>query len=234
MPRYTIAAWTVHLYTASGGVIGLFALLAAADGQPRLAFCLLLITALIDSTDGLFARGLHVKEHLPNFDGAAIDNVIDVLTYVWVPTFIMATEDLLPHRIWIVVPTIAAMYAYGQVNMKTEDSFFLGFPSYWNVIALYLFWLRPDDFVTIILIAIPSILTFIPTRYLYPSKNQILWKTSWGLGLIWLSIIVYLLLQESPSRVLILISLYYPVYYVTASFLVDWHIRRGKLQSTNS
>lgn len=227
------AAWLVHLYTASGGVIGAFALILAAEGSIRSAFLLLIVTILIDATDGLLARRVRVKEVVPDFDGAEMDNIIDVLTYVWIPVFIMASENLLPHRIWIIVPIIAAMYAYGQVNMKTEDSFFLGFPSYWNIIALYMYWLKPDGLSAILMVTIPAFLTFVPTRYLYPSKNRVLWKTSWGSGFIWLGLIVYLLSQENPDRTLILISLFYPVYYMVASFYVDWRIRRGELRAAN-
>jgi phosphatidylcholine synthase len=185
LTRTQATAWLVHLYTASGGLLGMFALIFAAHHETRGAFALLIFAMIIDATDGLLARRVKVWEVLPNFDGAEMDNIIDVLTYVWVPVFIMIFEELVPHPFWIFVPIMAAMYAYGQINMKTEDSFFLGFPSYWNIVALYMFWLRPEPPIAILMLVLPGIATFIPTRYLYPSKNQILWKTSWGLGMIW-------------------------------------------------
>ena len=141
MARRKLMAWLVHLYTASGGVIGLFALYEASRNNVRQSFLLLIVTGLIDGTDGILARKVNVRKVLPNFDGAMIDNVIDVLTYVWVPIFIIGSQNLLPHPLWLAVPVLAAMYAYGQVNMKTDDAFFLGFPSYWNGIALYMYWL---------------------------------------------------------------------------------------------
>ncbi len=232
MRNRRIAAWLVHLYTATGGVIGMFALLAAAKGDVREAFLLLIATAWIDATDGLLARRVRVRQVLPEFDGAMMDNVIDVFTYVWVPVFIIANEGLLPNQVWVAVPIIAAMYAYGQTNMKTEDSFFLGFPSYWNVIALYMYWLRPEPFWAVLMIVIPAILTFIPTRYLYPSKNRFLWRTSWGLAILWTPLMGYLLLQEEPNRTVVLISAYYPIYYLLASFYVDWRIRTGRPRHT--
>ncbi len=39
-----LAAWMVHLYTASGGVVGMFSLFAAAEGRIHDAFLLLLLT----------------------------------------------------------------------------------------------------------------------------------------------------------------------------------------------
>ncbi|MDX1992984.1 MAG: CDP-alcohol phosphatidyltransferase family protein [bacterium] len=220
------AAWGVHFYTATGGVIGVFALLLAAEGQVRVAFALLLLTMVIDATDGLLARRVRVSEVLPYFNGAEMDNVIDVFTYVWIPVFIMGHQGLLPHPVWLVPPVLAAMYAYGQVNMKTPDSYFLGFPSYWNIVALYLFWLRPPPVVAVLMVTLPALLTFIPTRYLYPSKNQTLWKTSWSLGAVWIALVVFLLAQEQPNRALVLLSLFYPLYYLIASFYVDWKLRR--------
>jgi phosphatidylcholine synthase len=223
-----LAAWLVHLYTASGGVVGMFALFAAAEGRIREAFLLLIATNIIDSTDGLMARRLRVREILPFFDGGMVDNVVDVLTFIWVPVFIMWKADLLPAPIWIAVPVLAALYAYGQVEMKTPDAFFRGFPSYWNVVALYLFWFHPAAVVAVLLILVPAVLTFIPTRYLYASKNDILWKTTWSLGAIWLAQVVYLLSQKDPAMLLVWLSLYYPAYYMIASFYVDWKIRSGQ------
>lgn len=221
-----IAAWLVHAYTATGGIIGMFALLAAAAGEVRLAFILLGITTLIDASDGFLARRARVSQVLPHFSGARMDDVIDVLTFVWVPVFIMASQNLLPHPLWIAVPVLAALYAYGQVNMKTEDAFFLGFPSYWNVVALYLFWLRPEPAIAVLMVVAPGVLSFIPTRYLYPSKNTLLWKTSWTFGLLWAALVLVLLTQPAPDERLVWLSLAYPAYYLIASFIVDWRLRR--------
>lgn len=215
----------------SGGVVGILALFAAADGQVRLAFLLLMVSMFIDATDGILARKARVRAVLPEFDGSMVDNVIDVLTFVWIPVFIMGSQNLLPHFAWIVVPVIAALYAYGQVNMKTDDAFFLGFPSYWNMIALYLYWLRPEPIIAILAVVIPGILSFIPTRYLYPSKNPTFAKASWALGAAWGLLILYLLTQENPDMRLIILSLYYPVYYMLLSFYLDIRIRQRQLRT---
>jgi len=229
MPTNKILSWMVHLYTATGGVIGMFALLLAADNRTSEAFLVLISTLIIDATDGMIARRLRVSEVLPEFSGAQMDNVIDVFTYIWIPVFIMVHEDLLPHPIMLAIPVFAAMYAYGQVEMKTPDSFFLGFPSYWNVIALYLYLLKPDAWLATILVVVPAILTFIPTRYLYPSKSNTLWRTSWGLGMIWVVMVMFMLLQDDPSSELIWASTFYPIFYLGASFYVDWRVRTGRL-----
>ncbi len=233
MSNRKIKAWLIHLYTASGGVVGMFALFAAANGQIRVAFMLLILAAMIDATDGIMARKVGVRMVLPKFDGAMIDNVIDVLTYVWVPVFIMGSQNLLPHPLWTAVPILASLYAYGQVNMKTEDAFFLGFPSYWNGIAIYMYWLKPIPIIAILMVVIPGILSFIPTRYLYPSKNPILSKTTWALGLPWGILVIYLLSQEKPDEGLVWLSLLYPTWYIVSSFYIDWRIRHNGLAASS-
>lgn len=224
--RKQTTAWLVHAYTMSGAVLGMAALIAVANGDPRLAFFFLVVSMFIDATDGLMARAIRISEVLPRFSGAQVDNAVDVLTFIFVPLFIIAYEGLLPHFLWIAIPTMAAMYAYGQIDMKTEDNFFRGFPSYWNIIALYMYWLRPDDFWAVMAIIVPSILTLIPTRYLYPSRNSVFWKTSWSLGILWFFMLLYLLYLPEPPLYLVLISLYYPAYYLLASFYVEYRIRR--------
>lgn len=235
MLRHKTLAWLVHLYTASGAVFGLLALLAtASDGDVRKAFLYLSIAALIDGTDGILARRVKVSELLPNFSGAYLDNAVDVLTYIFVPLFIIVYEGLLPAWWWIIPPTIAAMYAYGQVNMKTEDHYFLGFPSYWNLVALYMWWFQTTGWAAVAMVLVPTVLTFVPTRWLYPSRNSIFWRTSWTLGSIWMALLFYLLWTDSRDLTLISLSLYYPAYYVILSFYVDFKIRREARLSRTS
>lgn len=223
------AAWSVHFYTACGGLIGMVALLTAARGDLRTTFILLVFTMIIDGTDGILARRVRVREVLPRFDGASLDNVIDVLTYGYIPIFIMMQTGVLPHPAWALVPTAALLYAYGQVDMKTPDSFFLGFPSYWNVVALYLFWLRPAPPIAVAMVVIPAILTFVPTRYLYPSKNTVLWQVTWPLTVIWFVMLLVLLSQPTPNPTLVAISLFFPAYYLIASMWVEYRKRLGTL-----
>jgi len=221
------AAWLVHLYTAAGGFIGLYALFVAAEGQYELAFLLLGVTVAIDATDGLLARWIRVKEVLPTFDGAMVDNIIDFLTYIWVPAFILVHAEIIPHPLWSIIPVIAGLYVYGQTTMKTDDNFFLGFPSYWNIVALYLYLWQPGPVVAVLTLVIPGILSFVPTRYLYPSRNRFLAKTTWALAVPWLIAMVILLLQETPNPLLLAASALYPLYYLVASFYADYRIRRG-------
>jgi phosphatidylcholine synthase len=222
-----IIAWSVHIYTVAGGLIGLAALIAAAQGNLHTSFMMLMATVFIDSTDGTLARRAHIKQVLPDFDGSEVDNVIDFFTYVWIPVFIMWKAELLPHPILLGVPVVAALYAYGQVNMKSNEGYFIGFPSYWNIIALYLFWLHPAPVLAALMVLVPGILSFVPTRYLYPSRGGPLWRITYVLTALWLLLVLVLLFQTQPMRALILLSLLYPVYYMVASFYVEIRTRRA-------
>jgi phosphatidylserine synthase len=81
-------AWIAHLYTALGVLCALAATLAVVQSDYRAAFLWLGLQIFIDATDGALARALNVKERLPQFDGARLDDIIDYLTYVFVPVLL--------------------------------------------------------------------------------------------------------------------------------------------------
>jgi phosphatidylcholine synthase len=224
-PRLTqrTLAWGVHAYTMSGGALGMLALVAVVERQTPIALLLLAIAIVIDMTDGMLARKVKVSEVVPNFDGAKVDDLVDFLTYVWAPVLILYAEGLVSSPVWLLLPVIGSLYAYGRPGMKEVDgeAYFVGFPSYWNILVLYMYWLRPAEDVTIALLIIFCVLSFVPTRYLYPSKNPKYPLATLGLGAIWLILIGYLLAQSEPNNSLVVLSLFYPIYYLGASFFVE-------------
>ena len=123
---------------------------------------------------------------------------------------------------------LAGLYAYGQSAMKTREHYFLGFPSYWNVVALYLFWLRPGPAAAVACVVVPAALTFVPTRYLYPSRNGAFWRTNFVLGTAWVALVCWMLLQPAPTPALVWLSLGYPALYMALSFLVEYRLRAGQ------
>src|SRR5206468_4335568 len=164
-------AWLVHLYTAMGLVAaaGMAVLIVRGDDASfRTAFLLMMVATAIDATDGWLARKARVKEVLPGFDGGALDNQIDFLTYTALPLMLIWRAGLLPGDLaWLLLlPLLASAYGFSQVNVKTADGFFIGFPSYWNIVAYYLFTLQAPVWVSVAIITICSVLTFIPTLYL--------------------------------------------------------------------
>src|SRR5436189_120881 len=69
----------------------------------------------------------------------------------------------------LLLPLFASAYGFSQTEAKTEDGYFLGFPSCWNVVAFYLYALRPlPGWLGVGVVVGLSLLTFVPSRYLYP------------------------------------------------------------------
>src|SRR4051794_11927701 len=84
-----LAAGAVHVYTASGSVLGLLIVVAAVQGRVVTALWLGLAAMVVDGTDGMLARRLRVKELIPWFDGAGLDNIVDYLTYAFAPVVLL-------------------------------------------------------------------------------------------------------------------------------------------------
>lgn len=222
-------AWGVHFYTASSAVLALLALDAMADGRYGAAFAWLAVTMIIDCTDGTLARRLRVKEVLPYFDGAKLDDIMDYLTYVFVPIVIAMHADLLPDGALGVAaaaaPLLASGYGFCESEAKTLDHFFTGFPSYWNIVVLYLFVLDWSPTTNALILLGFSAAVFIPIRYLYPSRmTSGLRLPTYLLGTLWGVLIFSLLAQfPTPSAWLARLTLFFPAYYVAASLWVHWH-----------
>jgi phosphatidylcholine synthase len=164
-------AWTVHLYTALGLLLAAVATVLVVNGTEgsfRAAFGLLLLATLVDATDGWLARRVRVAEALPAFDGRRLDDIIDFHTYTSVPLLLIWQADLLPGRLACILlfPLLASAFGFSRRNAKTKDGFFLGFPSYWNVVAFYLFFLRPPPLLSMTVIVGLAALTLLPSRYL--------------------------------------------------------------------
>ncbi|MFN8628057.1 MAG: CDP-alcohol phosphatidyltransferase family protein [Candidatus Binatia bacterium] len=227
-----VAAWAVHLYTAVGAVVGFFALVASAVGNFRLAFAWLAVATFIDATDGSLARWARVKEVLPRFDGAKLDDIVDYLNYVVVPIVLAAQAGLLPQgAAGLAVgaaPLLASGYGFCHTEAKTADHFFTGFPSYWNIVVFYCFVLATPIWMNTLLLLVLAAMVFVPIRYLYPSRNPTAQRTTHVLGVLWALCIAVLLLQiPRPSRVLACLSLYFPFYYLAVSLHVHFRDRHA-------
>ena len=185
-----VLAWCVHGYTALGLVAAGGIAVAIVNNQPasyRLAFLLMFVATLIDATDGTLARAVKVKDVLPKFDGRRLDDLIDFQTYTALPLLLIWRANLLHGEspAWLLAPLLASVYGFCQTNVKTEDGYFLGFPSYWNIIAFYLYVFEPASWFTLTLLVFFALMTFVPARYLYPTHRGRLnrWTCWLGRGL---------------------------------------------------
>jgi phosphatidylcholine synthase len=211
----------VHLFTASGAVVGLFALVAVASGQMESAVYLMLVALAIDSVDGTLARAARVSLHVPEIDGRRLDDIVDYLNYVIVPVFFLWAAGLVIHPAWLAAPVLSSAYGFARVDAKTEDDFFLGFPSYWNILAIYLWLFSVSPAFSTGWVAGLSLAVFVPLRYLYPSKLEPRWlRRAMGLGgLVWCTTLAACAGTSDWTRALWLreLSLAYPAWYLALS-----------------
>ena len=231
--RLRLAGGLVHLYTASGTVVALLIVLAAIEGEAVTALWLGLLALFIDGTDGMLARRLRVKETLPWFDGARLDDIVDYLTYVFAPVVLMWTTGHLPDGApgWIVaaLPLLASSYQFCRVDAKTDDHFFLGFPSYWNVVAFYAIVLDLAPTTLAVIVVVCAVLVFVPVRYLYPSRMTSLRRFTLAFSAVWAVTYGVLLVQyPSPNPWVVALSLSYLAYYFGLS--VYFTLRRPSAQ----
>jgi phosphatidylcholine synthase len=233
-----LLGWCVHFYTALGLVAaaGIAVLIVRGDAESfRTAFILMVVAVLIDATDGTLARAVHIKEVLPGFDGRRLDDLVDFLNYTFLPLCLIWRAQLLPPgtEFILLLPLLASAYGFCQVSIKTDDGYFLGFPSYWNVIAFYLYVLQPlPGWASVTMILVFALLTFVPTRYLYLSQKGRLNRWTNVLGAPWAGMLVGVLWELPPPEAprdgsasrLALASLFFPVYYLVVSWTISWRI----------
>jgi phosphatidylcholine synthase len=221
--RRRVAAWAVHLLTASGAVWGLLALEAVAAGRLRLALGWLGVALAVDGVDGTLARRLRVAKVVPQIDGALLDNIVDYLNYVFVPAVLIYRAGVVPGDLALpsaaVICTVSA-FQFVHREAKTTDSF-RGFPSYWNVVAAYLILLEMPPAWAAAWIAGLALLVFAPIRFIYPSRMRRLRKTTLVLTLLWVALLgVAVFRYPDGSRDWARVSLLFPVYYAAGSLVL--------------
>ncbi|MGC8737862.1 MAG: CDP-alcohol phosphatidyltransferase family protein [Candidatus Hydrogenedens sp.] len=227
--QYTLA-WSIHLLTAMGAVFGFLAIIAIGRHQWVQAFTWMAISVFIDSIDGILARAFKVKDVLPNFDGALLDNIVDYFTYVIVPASFLYETHSVPYKLNLlssILITLSSAYQFCQTDAKTEDHWFKGFPSYWNIVVLYIFLLDFPEKVNFIIILSLTILVFIPIRYLYPSRAIQYRLLNLILVSIWAFLIILSIYNYPKHHIYIYLSLIYVIYYFLYSIWWTIKLSRG-------
>lgn len=236
-------AWGVHFYTALGLVVAaaIAVLLVRGDAEAfRWSFVLMVVATLIDATDGTLARRVGVKKVLPNFDGRKLDDLTDFITYTFLPLMLVWRAEILPpgFEAWLLFPLLASAYGFCQVEAKTDDGYFLGFPSHWNAVAFYIYVLPMSSWASLGIIIGFALLTFLPFRYLYPSQPGRLNVLSNLLAVPWFFLLVAVLwgmptdaplVWDRTTMTFAVLSLFYPVFYMGVSWAIT--LRRWLLDS---
>jgi len=222
MIRRRLGAAVVHVYTASGALLALAATMEICSPVPdaRFVFLALAAAVMVDATDGPLARRAEVKRWMPSIDGRTIDDIVDYLTYTFVPLLLVWRMGWLPEPavVWIAPALVASLFGFANTAAKDEaGGFFLGFPSYWNVVAFYAGFVYAvyGPWVNAGAVLLLTLMTLLPVRFLYPNLAPRPWRASLILGaLLWLGMMLWLLRDYPHAEVWVVwVSLLYPAFY---------------------
>jgi len=221
-----ILPWIAHLYTATGAVIALLATGMTFAHNFRAVFIYFIAATFVDSTDGVVARALQVKERLPNFDGAKLDDIIDYLMYAFIPALVVWQADMVPSAFPICAAIVlSSAYGFAQADAKvaSTDHFFTGFPSYWNIVVAYLYLLQLSQRTNAIILVTLAVLVFVPIRYVYPSRTMALKWPTLALGTMWAVLFTWIIWRlPAIDGPWIMLSLVFPAYYFALSLWLQF------------
>ena len=211
-----LKALSVHLLTASGAVLSMFAMLAAVDGEWSLMFLWLVLALIVDGIDGPLARRYDTEKNWSTYDGVLMDLIVDYLTYVFIPAFALFKSGLLPGWTgWLAIIVICygSVVYFADTRMKTTDKSFAGFPACWNMVVLVLFATKPGDMVILLVVILLSVTMFTNLKFIHPTRTKRWHELSLGVCIAWIGLAGWAAwwdFQEGPIAewLLILTSLY--------------------------
>lgn len=223
----SVMAWSVHFFTASGICVLFLALIAAVEMNIAKSFLYLCTATVIDAVDGTLSRVANVTTYGNKIDGGLLDNIIDYAGFVLIPAFIVYQLEMIPGFWGLVacfVILLSSCYQFCQVDAKTEDHYFRGFPSYWNIVVLYLFLYQTGPVFNFLILFLCAVLVFVPVKYVYPSRTRYHKKLMLGLSTVWGVGIFYVLfrgLEQMPVW-FSLVSTGMLIVYVGASLMATF------------
>lgn len=211
-----LKALSVHLFTALGAVLSMFAMLAAVDGNWSLMFLWLVVALIVDGIDGPLARRYEVEKNWSTYDGVLMDLIVDYLTYVFIPAFALFSSGLLPGWTgWLAIIVICygSVIYFADTRMKTKDKSFAGFPACWNMVVLVLFATQPGQAVTLLIVILLTVAMFTNLKFIHPVRTQRWHRLSLAVCVAWVVLAAWAAwwdFREGPVAewLLILTSLY--------------------------
>jgi phosphatidylcholine synthase len=201
-----LGAASVHLLTASGAVLALLALRAVHQGDWNMMFVWLGAALIVDAADGPLARKLEVNAVLPRFSGERLDLIVDYLTYVAVPAYALTEAPLLPDQARLpaaAVILLSSLFHVADVESKTEEGYFVGFPAIWNIVLLYLFSLGLPPYVALAVVASFVLATFVPLLAIHPFRVVRLRPLTCLVTLLWAGAATAAVANPFPSPLLV-------------------------------
>ena len=211
-----LKALSVHLLTASGAVLAMFAMLAAVREEWSLMFLWLVVALIVDGIDGPLARKYDTQKNWPTYDGVLMDLIVDYLTYVFIPAFALFQSGLLPGWTgWlaIIVICFGSVVYFADTRMKTKDKSFAGFPACWNMVVLVLFATKPGELVILLVVILLSVTMFTNFKFIHPTRTKRWNAVSLAMTIAWIVLAGWAAwwdFQEGPVAkwLLVLTSLY--------------------------
>ena len=183
-----ITAWAVHGFTTSGIVLGFLSVVAILNNDRVAAFLWLGLALFIDGIDGTLARKAKVNENIPNIDGSILDIVIDYFTYVIIPALMIYWFGMVPKGWEVIICAsilAASCYTFANINQKTKDYYFSGFPALWNIVVLYFYIINTHPLLNLIIIILLIILIFIPIKYVHPLRVESMRRITLPITVLW-------------------------------------------------
>ena len=170
-----LKALSVHLLTASGAVLSMFAMLAAVEEKWSLMFLWLVVALLVDGIDGPLARRWDTPRNWPTYDGVLMDLIVDYLTYVFIPAYALFKSGMLDGWTgWfsIIAIVYGSVVYFSDTRMKTKDKSFSGFPACWNMVVLVLFAVDPSEWVILATVVLLTVAMFLNLKFVHPTRTM--------------------------------------------------------------
>ena len=228
-----LKALSVHLLTASGAVLAMFAMLAAVKGDWSMMFLWLVVALIVDGIDGPLARRYDTHRNWPTYDGVLMDLIVDYLTYVFIPAFALFQSGLLTGWTgWLAIIVICygSVIYFADTRMKTKDKSFAGFPACWNMVILVLFATRPGEMVILLVVILLTVAMFTNLKFIHPTRTPRWHELSLGVCIAWVVLAGWAAwwdFQEGPiPQVLLMITSLYLGLAGIAQQIVPEGIRR--------
>jgi phosphatidylcholine synthase len=94
---------------------------------------------------------------------------------------------------------LSSLFHFSDVRSKTEDGFFVGFPTLWNVVCLYFFVFDLGSAAALCVIVTLAIATFIPMKWLHPVRVQKWRGLTMGLTIVWAAAALHEVIWNFPA-----------------------------------
>lgn len=175
--RVTLA-WFTHLFTISGVIWACLAVISMIKGDFVAMWAWLGVALVVDGVDGTMARCADVKRFAPTFDGTVLDNIVDYLTWTFIPAvFIYLHVDMGPRPVamaMLVLICASSLFCYCNTALKTSDWYFMGFPAAWNVVAVIMWLFATPPVANVVVTVILAVLTVSPLTFVHPFRVRTL------------------------------------------------------------